>query len=251
MKSITSSLILSILCIPFIHAGESVEYNVNDSTYEGYYSAPAPGAPLVLLLHDWDGLTDYEIKRAEMLTKAGYAVIAADLFGKGIRPTENKDKRQHTGELYQDREKMRRLMEAAMMVASVKGADVENTVVMGYCFGGAAALEYARSEMTAKGYVAFHGGLSTPEGQSYENTQGTVLIFHGSADTLITMKDFATLTEELESAKVPHEMITYGGAPHSFTVFESGAYHEAADKKSWKRFLDFLKEVTPSKENSN
>ena len=58
-----------------------------------------------MLVHDWDGLTDYEIKRAHMLADQGYAVFAADLFGKGVRPTEVKDKKQHTGQLYKDRQK--------------------------------------------------------------------------------------------------------------------------------------------------
>jgi dienelactone hydrolase len=56
----------------------------------------------VLLIHDWDGLTDYEIKRADMLAEMGYAVFAADLFGAGVCPTEDTDRRQHTGELNQE-----------------------------------------------------------------------------------------------------------------------------------------------------
>jgi dienelactone hydrolase len=35
-------------------------------------------------------------------------------------------------------------------------------------------------------------------------------------------------------------MITYGGAPHAFTVFGSSRYQETADKKSWMRFKKFL-----------
>jgi dienelactone hydrolase len=38
-------------------------------------------------------------------------------------------------------------------------------------------------------------------------------------------------------------MITYSGAPHAFTVFGSSRYREDADKKSWKRFTEFLAEV--------
>jgi dienelactone hydrolase len=245
MKFISTFLLALFFTSPQLQAGESVDYTINDLTYEGYYTSPTPGAPLVLLIHDWDGLTEYEMKRAEMLADLGYAVFAADLFGKGIRPTEMKDKRQHTGELYKDREKMRSLMEGAIMAASLQGADAENTVVMGYCFGGAAALEFARSGMEAKGIVTFHGGLGTPEGQSYESTKGTLLIFHGSADSLITLQDFVTLASELEAAKVPNELITYGGAPHSFTVFDSGAYHEVSDKASWARFTAFLAETLP------
>ena len=114
--------------------GEKITYSVNDQSYEGYYISPSKDAPLVLLIHDWDGLTDYEVKRANMLAEMGYAVFAADLFGAGIRPTEVKDKRQHTGELYKDRNKMRALMNGALSVASNKGANTGNAVAMGVLF---------------------------------------------------------------------------------------------------------------------
>lgn len=92
-------------------------------------------------------------------------------------------------------------------------------------------------------FVTFHGGLSTPEGQGYTATQGKVLVLHGSADTSVTMQDFANLTGELEKANIDHEMITYSGAPHAFTIFGSERYREDADKKSWLRFTEFLEEI--------
>jgi dienelactone hydrolase len=223
--------------------GAAVTYEVNGQPYEGYYVSPSDQAPFLLLIHDWDGLTDYEVKRANMLADLGYAVFAADLFGAGVRPTEVKDKRQHTGELYKDREKMRALMNGAMDTARKQGANTGNAVAFGYCFGGAAVLELARSGADYKGFATFHGGLKTPQGQNYAKARGKFLIMHGSADTAITMDQFAGLTNELESAGVAHEMITYGGAPHAFTVFGSGRYQEAADKKSWKRFTEFLAET--------
>ncbi len=66
---------------------------------------------------------------------------------------------------------------------------------------------------------------------------------HGSADSAITMDQFAALTNELESAGVAHEMITYGGAQHAFTVFGGFRYQEKADKESWNRFHEFLAET--------
>lgn len=234
----------ALLSVSVVHAdGEHVTYQVDGKSYEGYYISPSDDAPLVLLIHDWDGLNEYEIKRANMLAEEGYAVIAADLFGAGIRPTEDTDKRQHTGELYKDRAKMRALMHGALDAAKSKGANINNVVVMGYCFGGAAALEMARSGADLKGFVSFHGGLATPEGQSYKNTKGKVMIFHGTADTAISMDDFAQLARELEAGNVPHEMVTYGGAPHAFTEFSSDRYRKDADKASWNRFLEFLDEV--------
>ncbi len=233
-------LLLTVSTLAFGAAGSSILYQVEGQSCEGYFVSPAKGAPFVLLIHDWDGLTDYEIKRADMLAESGYAVFAADLFGAGVRPTEDKDKRQHTGELYKDRTKMRALMQGALKAASERGAAVENAVAAGYCFGGAAVLELARSGAGLKGFVTFHGGLATPERQSYATTRGQILIMHGTADSAITMDQFAALAKELESVGIAHEMITYGGAEHAFTVFGGSRYQEAADRKSWKRFLEFL-----------
>lgn len=238
-------LILLALLFPLsaFAAGEAVSYTYEDEAYEGYFISPKSGAPLVVLLHDWDGLTEYEIQRAQMLADMGYTVFAADLFGAGIRPTEVKDRRQHTGELYKNRDKMRALVQAAVDTAKAKGAAIENAVVMGYCFGGAAVLEYARSGANMKGFVTFHGGLKTPEGQDYSKAKGSYLILHGSADTSITLDQFAGLTSELETVGLSHEMISYGGAPHAFTVFGSDRYREDADRKSWKHFGEFLNDL--------
>jgi len=239
-------LILGILCFASSATGTegaAVMYQVNGQSYEGYYISPAKKAPLVVLIHDWDGLTDYEVRRAHMLAEAGYAVFAADLFGAGVRPTEMKDKRQHTGELYKDREKMRALMNGALEAAGKKGARVQNAVAVGYCFGGAAVLEWARSGARLKGFATFHGGLKTPDGQDYSIAKGKVLIMHGTADKAITMDQFAALADELESVGVEHEMITYSGAKHAFTVFGGSRYQAVADKKSWKRFGEFLDEL--------
>ncbi|MGB3222628.1 MAG: dienelactone hydrolase family protein [Desulforhopalus sp.] len=236
--------LLTLLLVTFFYtasiAGENITYSVDDQQYDGYFIKKQSEAPLVLIIHDWDGLTDYEKKRAQMLADLGYNVFAADLFGSGVRPTEVKDKRQHTGELYKDRSKMRRIINGALDTAKAQGLNTENAVIAGYCFGGAAVLELARSGADLKGFVTFHGGLETPEGQDYSSAKGKILVMHGTADTSVTMEHFANLAKELEENNVEHEMITYGGAPHAFTVFDTERYREDADKKSWQRFTDFL-----------
>lgn len=242
MRALLGAVSLSLASMMVMADGKPVTYTVNGQAYEGYYVSPSPDAPLVLLIHDWDGLTDYEIKRAEMLSDMGYGVFAADLFGAGVRPTALEDKRQHTGELYKDREKMRALMNGALDAARTQGAQTDNVVAAGYCFGGAAVLELARSGAPMAGFATFHGGLGTPEGQNYSAATGKLLIMHGSADAAISLNDFAALGVELESAGVAHEMITYSGAPHAFTVFGADSYREEADKQSWKRFAAFLDE---------
>jgi dienelactone hydrolase len=240
MQALLTVLLTLAFAGSALAAGKTVDYQVNGKTYAGYYISPAQGAPLVLMVHDWDGLTDYEVKRAGMLADLGYAVFAVDLFGKGVRPTELADKQRLTGELYQDRNQMRTLLNGGLEAARAQGGSVANAVAMGYCFGGAAVLELARSGADLKGFVTFHGGLATPQGQDYSKARGQFLVLHGTADSYVTMQDFANLATELEKHGVAHEMITYSGAPHAFTVFGAKSYREDADHKSWRRFVEYL-----------
>ena len=175
------------------------------------------------------------MKRADMLAELGYDAFALDLYGKGNRPVEMAAKKEETGKLYKDRATMRTRILAGLAQARKAGAG--DAVVMGYCFGGAAVLELARSGKAeaVRGIVSFHGGLSTPEGQSYPADVPPILIAHGGADTAIPMKDVASLAEELEKAGATYEIEVYSGAPHAFTVFGSDRYQERADKKSWRR----------------
>jgi dienelactone hydrolase len=244
---VMKQIILLMLVLSFSLSAEaadrSVDYTIGDDAFSGWYIAPSSDAPLVVIVHDWDGLTGYEIKRAEMLYDLGYAVFCADLFGAGVRPTETADKQRLTGELYADRAEMRRRMNGALAAAKEQGAHVENAVVIGYCFGGTAALEWARSGVNLKGFAPFHGGLDTPPWQDYSQVQGEIIVFHGTADKMIAMDDFASLANQLEAAGVSHEMITYSGAPHAFSVFGSDRYRKDADQKSWRRFIEFLEDV--------
>ena len=220
---------------------KTVTYTVDNQAYEGYYAkADKPNAPFILLIHDWDGLTDYERKRADMLAEEGYNVLAADMFGQGIRPTSVEENKRLTGALYDDRNKMRRIVAGALTAGQQQGNNVRNGVTMGYCFGGTVALEIARSGFEQKAFVPFHGAFDIPTGQSYDKTTGEILVFHGSADESVSLESFATLGKTLEAANVPHEMVTYSGAPHAFSVFGSDRYDARADERSWKRYLDFL-----------
>ncbi len=235
------SLILILFHSSLVFAeGRDVDYKVGRDTFRGYFVSQQKTSPLVLLVHDWDGITRYEKRRASMLYELGYSVFVIDLFGKDVRPTIVAEKRKLTQSLYSDRQRMRTLLDGGLSAAGQYGADVENSVVAGYCFGGAAVLEFARSGTDLKGFVSFHGGLATPEGQDYSKVKGEVFIFHGTADNAVSMDEFAELAQALEQDGIKHEMITYSGAPHAFTVFGSDRYRKDADLKSWQRFTLFL-----------
>lgn len=237
--------LLPALFLSCTSMAKTVEYKVAGTLYEGYYeAAQGESKGVVILIHDWDGLTDYEIKRSQMLAALGYDTFAVDLYGKGNRPVEMQLKKAETAKLYQDRKKMRQLILAGMGQAKQQTGD-KPVVVMGYCFGGAAVLELARSGQGegVKGYASFHGGLATPEGQGYNPDTAPILIAHGGADAAIPMSDVANLAEQLEQAKINYEIQVYSGAPHAFTVFGSENYQQQADEKSWAALSLFLEQV--------
>jgi dienelactone hydrolase len=241
MKAIMVGLLGAFLGTAAL-AGESVGYKVNGADFEGYFAkAPGTSKGLVVVIHDWDGLGGYEQKRADMLAQMGYDAFAIDLFGKGNRPATLEARMAETGKLYKDRETMRSLLLGGLAEAQKRSQG--DVVVMGYCFGGTATLELARSGKASKvkGYTSFHGGLSTPAGQSYPKDTPPIFVAHGGADTIIKMPEVAAFAEELEKAGVKYDLEVYSGAPHAFTVFGAPVYREHADKKSWATFQDFLK----------
>ena len=240
-------IVLWLMSISFLFASEGtfITYNVDGKDYEGYFLSPSKNAPVVYLVHDWDGLNDYEIKRAKMLYDLGYATFAVDMFGKGVKPQTVPEKKALTGALYKDRAKMRKIQYAALDALKGLDADTKNIVGIGYCFGGTVLLELARSGANFKAFVTFHGGLKTPPGESVSSIKGEVVVFHGTADKAISMNEFANFAVEMEKAKIPHEMHVYSGAPHAFTNFNSKTrYHKVADKKSWKVFTEYLAAIT-------
>lgn len=222
-------------------AGEAVTYEVHDAAYEGYLAeATRESKGLVLVIHDWGGLDDYEKTRAEMIADEGYDAFAIDLYGKGNRPDTTEARKEQVGKLYNDREMMRARILAGIEEARELTGD-QAVIVMGYCFGGGATLELARSGEgeDIAGFATFHGSLDAPEGADYSATSAPVLIMHGGADSGIPNSLAAETADMMEKAGVTYEVQIYSGAPHAWTVFGSDRYQELADKKSWDAFMDF------------
>jgi dienelactone hydrolase len=224
--------------------GQDVEYEVSGKTYQGYLvlnTGLGESQPVVMIIHDWDGLGDYEKQRADMLAGEGYAVFAADLYGQGVRPTTLEDKKARSGALYADRQEMRdRLLGGLEAMRSMEGIDPDRIVVMGYCFGGSATLELARAGSDLQGFVSFHGGLDTPEGQDYSQVRAPILILHGSRDEVASMSDAVDLAAALDREGVDFSMEIYGGARHAFTVWGGVRYSRQADLDSWAALKVFL-----------
>ena len=220
--------------------GNHVDYSVSGKSFSGHIekSSTSPRGT-VFIVHDWNGLDDYEKSRAKMLADQGYDAIAIDLFGVDAVLEGRDDYRRETGALYRDRNEFRARLKAAIDAGQAMGRGGKSFII-GYCFGGAAVLETARAGMGLDGYVSFHGGLSTPDGQDYTMTKAPVLLLHGSADPVSGMDDLASLLNQLKDAGVDHDAEVFGGARHSFTVAGSRDYDADADARSWDALMRFL-----------
>ncbi len=222
---------------------QSVVYTSGDKEFNAYaMTAQSVPKGTVYIIHDWNGLDSYEKKRVSMLAALGYNAVALDLFGVDAKLEGFEDYRRETGALYKDRKEFRNRINAGIAAAETFLNSSGKTVLMGYCFGGAAVLEAARSGLDLDGFVSFHGGLKTPEGQDYTQTTGKVLLLHGSADPVSGMEDLASLLNQLQTVEVAHDAEVFGGARHSFTIEGSRDFDAAAERKSWQALLRFLNE---------
>lgn len=236
--------------------GKAIEYKDGETILEGYLAEPknrsAKKVPGIIVVHQWKGLGEYEKGRTEMLAKEGYVTLAADIYGKGVRPNTFETAAKESGIYKGNRSLFRqRLLAAYNELKKNPRVDTSKIIVMGYCFGGTGALELARSGVELVGSVSFHGALENPQPQDAKNIKGNVVVYHGAIDPYVPQKEVDGFLKEMNEAKVDYQFIAYANAVHSFTEKAAGndnskgaAYNELADKRSWAHFLGFAKEVT-------
>ncbi len=59
-----------------------LQYKSGDKEFLAYLEhSTGTSNGTVIIIHDWDGLTEYEKMRAKMLSDLGYDAVAIDLFG--------------------------------------------------------------------------------------------------------------------------------------------------------------------------
>src|SRR5512145_762685 len=97
------------------------------------------------------------------------------------------------------------------------------TFIVGFCRGGTLALHTGAEEFDLAGLIPFYAGLSRPISGSNGTTleqaakiRYPVLGLFGGDDPGIPASDIEQLDQQLGLADVPHTIVTYAGAPHSF-----------------------------------
>ena len=231
--------------------GDVHNYSDGDLELRGIVERPPrPNGRAILVVHEAPGLGDNARRRASMLAELGYLALAADLYGGGktyggSEATERMDK------LRADPAVLRRRVGAGLdALMSLAQVPPEQCAAVGYCFGGMAVLELARSGAPVAAAVSFHGLLRSSAPAEKGKVRARILACTGAKDPLVPLEDLTAFQEEMDAAEADWQLIVYGRALHSFTNrnVAGGAdprmdYDPSADRQSWAAALLFLDEA--------
>jgi dienelactone hydrolase len=238
-------------------SGKTVEYSAQGVVMKGYlaYDENIKGRrPGVLVVHEWWGLNEYARKRARMVAELGYTALAVDMYGDGKQAMHPDDAKKFSSELMKNFDDAKARFTAAMeFLKQQPSVDPTRIAAIGYCMGGGVVLNMARQGVDLKGVASFHGSLSAVKPAQPGTVKAKLLVLHGGDDKFIPPEQIEAFKQEMKSAGVDFQFISYPGAVHSFTnpdADELGkkynmpiAYNADADRKSWGELKGFLKKI--------
>lgn len=252
MKKIMTVILMATTISAFSQT-KNVSYTDGAQKLNGVSVKPTKALqnnPGVLILPAWFGINDHFKNIAEKISDMGYHTFIADIYGEGNMPKNTAEAATQSNIYKSDVTKYRTRIKLALEELVKSGANANEIVVIGYCFGGQGAIEAARANMPVKGVVSFHGGLKRDEKTEIQNITAKVLVLHGADDPYIPEADIKNFQDEMRKSKADWQMVYYANAVHSFTEPAAGndnskgaAYNEKADKRSWQAMLDFFAEV--------
>ncbi|WP_163097872.1 dienelactone hydrolase family protein [Acidithiobacillus ferrianus] len=238
---------------------ESVlEYQDGDDTLLGYLVRPSFTSvvrPAVLVVPEWWGLNTYAKHRARQLAESGYVALAADMYGNGA-VTENPEVAASRAQQFRTGAVARARIRAAFDALQAQPeVDRDRVGAVGFCFGGSVVLELARSGAPVRSVTCFHGSLSTPLPAQRGIITSSVLVLHGADDSFISNEEVIAFGEEMRAAKADWQLLSLGGAVHSFSNPEADqagitgiAFHPASARRAWRIFESFLQETLACRE---
>jgi len=232
---------------------ERVEYWCGDTLLVGHLLVPDEAVaprPGVLVFPEWWGVNDYPRRRARQLAAHGYVAFAADMFGDGATTDDAAEAAQWSADTRLGPLSRARSRAALKVLVARPGVDADRVAAIGFCFGGDVALELARDGADLRGVVAFHASLTSIEPAAAGRLSAAVLALHGADDPLTPPERVAAFADEMRAAKADWQLVSYGGAVHSFSNpdadaagIDGVAYDEPAARRAWTHHLTFLTEV--------
>lgn len=228
--------------------GAPLSYKSGNDKMEGYLATTEDQSekkkPGIVIVHDWNGLDDHEKDVARRLSRHGYIVLAIDVYGAGVRPKTVAECSAESSKYYKDAALWhRRLADGIAALKNVPNVDVTRIGAVGYCFGGSAVLEMARSNMPVKAVVSMHGGVVGPSKASVK-PKAKILELHGNADPMASAAQIDAFKLEMKSVGADFQSLGYDGVGHAFAVkgseklgIKGVGYDEGADRWSWDLML--------------
>lgn len=235
---------------------EPVTYSANGTTLKGfvaYDTAKQGKRPIVLVVPEWWGLTEYPRMRAKELAQLGYFAMAVDMYGNG-KIADNPDEAQKaTAPFYTNPQEGKARIDAALAKAKTfPQADTSQTAAIGYCFGGSMVLNAAKLGSDFDGVVSFHGGLEGVPPHK-DLLKAKILVCQGGADSFVPQAQVEAFKKSMDSIGADYTFKVYPNATHAFTNPNADKYAEkfnmpihynpAADSASWNDMKDFFGKI--------
>jgi carboxymethylenebutenolidase len=229
--------------------GEDVVLTSTDgATFRAFLATAQQGDAGVVIAPDVRGLHRYYEELAERFASASVQAIAFDYFGRtagtGKRPDDF---------AFQDHVTAARarpdLIQADIAASAAelrKRTGAKRIFVLGFCMGGRVAFNASAEQDGLAGVVGFYGVTRRRDENDNDapidkvaRMRAPALGLFGGADGGIPAADNTTFDEALADRKLPHHVVTYPGAPHSF-FDRTFAQYEKDCADAWRRVLGFM-----------
>jgi carboxymethylenebutenolidase len=232
--------------------GEFVDVKVEGSEHPlrtwVVYPERKDKAPVVMVIHEIYGLSDWIRAVADQLAENGFIAVAPDLIsgkGPGGGGTDSVKSRDDVVRLIRGltpEEATARLNAVRAYAIKLPAANGKSATV-GYCWGGARSFAYASTQPALNAAVVYYG--SAPDSQALAKIKAPVLGLYGGDDARVNATIAPAAAEMKKLGKV-YETEIYEGAGHGFLRAQSGrdGANLKATQQAWPRMLAFLRKHT-------
>jgi dienelactone hydrolase len=222
--------------------------------YDAAVQTPRPG---LVMAPDWMGMNDAQVALAKQIAGKDYVILVADVYGVDVRPKTAAEAGAASNAMYAHRADLRARIGAALEQLKAQAGkaplDGRNWGAIGFCFGGATALDLARGGADIAGVAVFHANLASGAPALADRIQAKVLAMHGADDTFESPEQIAGFQKEMRDAHADWQFVVYGGAVHCFAIPTADGsvpgckYDPPVAKRAFAQMHRFFDEVFASK----
>ena len=224
--------------------GEWVKFvNPGGDSIRAYVAYPErkDKAPVVIVIHEIFGLSEWEPTVVDRLAGAGYIAIAPDLLSSrfGMTPADPDSGRKLTAVLVP--EQVDADLDAAHgYLNSLPAVRRDDIGSIGFCWGGGRSFRYATANPKLKAAVVCHG--PPPDSTAIPKIGAKVLGVYGEDDARIdaTLPDVA---RQMKAAGKSFSYDIYPGTGHGFLRPGRKGSDGPQVERAWTRILGFYKGV--------